>query len=747
MIHHETANRAGHHTSNRCPYVPSAADVAAREASLTAALREAIQDLTAVTGIVYLLEPGSGLRAAMIGGSPPVMFTMPEQMALDAPYASAQAWRSGTMVMIGEPALNSDDAGLARLVPFPYSVVATPLTADGHCFGTLTVIRLPSQDGMMGKGQHRRLREIGDRLAVEMAQLAGRGVPLTPGTKPLLLPVFTAHPAPSRAAATWGLPEVPGSTGLTMSYQVYKLGVALNEAASVRDVTAATEAQMMAPCGAGALVLSVLRDGRLWVEGHCGMPSEAVKQLHGSSAAGGTPASDTLHSRDPMLFHNRAALLAAYPDAAEDGQQAWAFLPLAASGRVVGVCSLGFAEEHLFEAEEQATLMIMASMLGRILTRALLAESEHALAESLQMSLLPRILSDLPEVTTTARYLPALATAGPGGDWYDVITLPAGRIGLVVGDVEGHSIESSVIMGQLRSALLAYAHEGHGPAAVLTRTSQLLTELDTELMATCCFVCLDVAAGVAEVALAGHPAPLVRRPGGRIDALEGSPGVPLGVQSAAEYQAFEATLEPGSLLLLYTDGLAPLQTADMTDDVRRLLTACGHNDTHNLEDLGDRLIATVPDSPERRDDVVLLLGFYEGAGLDPSHRINRMEIQRHDLSGVKAARAFVRDSLRAWGLERAIDDIEIMASEVVTNALIHADSHVDLRLREYPDHIRLEVRDSAPMPPVPSSLSASEEENAKAEHGRGLIIVDGLASSWGSSPSGRGKTVWLELSV
>lgn len=93
------------------------------------------------------------------------------------------------------------------------------------------------------------------------------------------------------------------------------------------------------------------------------------------------------------------------------------------------------------------------------------------------------------------------------------------------------------------------------------------------------------------------------------------------------------------------------------------------------------------------------------------------------------------------------DDLELMASEVVTNALIHADSDVELRLRDYPDHIRLEVRDSDVSPPVPSSLSAAEEENAQAEHGRGLIIVDSLATTWGSSPSGRGKTVWLELST
>jgi anti-sigma regulatory factor (Ser/Thr protein kinase) len=122
-----------------------------------------------------------------------------------------------------------------------------------------------------------------------------------------------------------------------------------------------------------------------------------------------------------------------------------------------------------------------------------------------------------------------------------------------------------------------------------------------------------------------------------------------------------------------------------------------------------------------------------------------MEIQRHDLHGVRATRKFVRDSLRVWGLDTVVDDLELMASEVVTNALIHADSHVDLRLREYPGRVRMEVRDSDASPPVPSAISAAEEEKAQSEHGRGLIIVDSIASAWGTSPNGRGKTVWLEI--
>ncbi|MFK4272765.1 SpoIIE family protein phosphatase [Streptomyces milbemycinicus] len=718
------------------------------EALLVAALDEAVRDLDSITGIIYLVEDrGSWLHAAMFGGTPPTIFTMPERMPLDSPYASSVACRTGTVVVIGEPVMRPDDPGLARLVPFPYAVASTPLQAQGSRFGALSVIRIPSRVGLLSDEQRRRLRSIGDRLAQNLVPLADDCLPLPSTYQPSLVPVFSSDMQKTSAqAAVWGLPDVPGSSGMALMYQLYKLCAALNQAIEIHDVVVAAQSRLMRPCRAQSLLLSTVSNGRLWVAGYCGIAPNLLRQLHGSSSHSSSPIADALYGRDPLLFPDRGHLLAAYPDAWDDGQRAWAFLPLRSSGNPVGVCCLGFAEERVFEPEEQAIMMMMADLLGQALERVRLSESEHALAESLQRGLLPRTLRDLPEVITTARYLPASPAAGIGGDWYDGITLPDGRICLVVGDVEGHNVESSAIMGQLRSAVLAYAREDHGPAVILTRTSHLLTELDTELLATCCCVRLDPADGAAEVALAGHPTPLVRRPDGRVETLDVPADVPLGIHSATPYRAYEINLAPGSLLLLYTDGLTPGHSSEAVAGVHRLLAEGSQSNEHNLEGLADRLLATAPSLPERYDDAVLLLARYERAVPDAHHRISRMEIQRHDLQGVQATRAFMRDNLRSWGRGAMTDDLELMASEVVTNALIHADSDVELRLRNYPDHIRLEVRDFDATPPVPSSLSATEEENAQAEHGRGLIIVDALATAWGSSPSGRGKTVWFELS-
>ncbi|MDT0462182.1 ATP-binding SpoIIE family protein phosphatase [Streptomyces gibsoniae] len=725
-------------------------DAAALDALLATAAREAVERMDSEASIVYLFSPSEGqLGAAMICGTPPSIFMAPERMAPDAPYASARAWQAGNMVVLGEPWVSPHEARYAGLGPFPYTVASTPLIFADRRFGVLTVLRMPSQVGTLSDDLRERLRESGDRLARGLASLVEHGVSLALRPAPLLVPAVFGARSSSAVSRTggWGLPGVPGSAPMTCMYHLSKLSDALNQALDTDDVTHAARMRMMTPFGAQVLVLSLVRDGRLWVVGHSGKSAATVKHLHGSRADGGTPEADTVLGRDPRFFRDRADLLAAYPDGLDVGQNAWAFLPLRASGRTTGVCSLGFGKEHAFESEEQAVLMFMADMVAPALQRTRLSESEHMLAVSLQKTLLPRILTDLPQVVTTARYLPAPATTGVGGDWYDVITLPEDKMGLIVGDVQGHGIESSAAMGQFRSTVLAYATEGHGPAAVLNRAGKCLAALGTELTATCCFACLDTAGGLLEVALAGHPAPLLRGPDADVQVLDAPPNVPLGMQSDTPYQAFDVTLEPGSLLLLYTDGLAGRRTADVVDIAQSMLSAGIRDAGGNLERLADRLTAAVPDPPARRDDVVLLLARYEGALPGTHGRVNRMMIQRHDLRGVRTARRFVRDSMHEWGRDATADDLELIVSEVVTNALIHADSEVDLRLREYPDHVRLEVRDSASTPPIPSSISVLEEESAQAEHGRGLVIVDGLARIWGTSPSGRGKTVWLELAT
>ncbi|MFJ7495180.1 ATP-binding protein [Streptomyces sp. NPDC097727] len=149
----------------------------------------------------------------------------------------------------------------------------------------------------------------------------------------------------------------------------------------------------------------------------------------------------------------------------------------------------------------------------------------------------------------------------------------------------------------------------------------------------------------------------------------------------------------------------------------------------------------------RRDDAALLPARYEGTDDGSSPRTALLHIHRRDLRAVGEARGFVRDRLCDWGLADLSDDLVLITSELVTNALVHAGSEVDLRLRVLGDRVRLEVWDSGGDPLVPSASSLTDEGCARAEHGRGLFLVDALADTWHTSPNGRGRTVWLEMDI
>ncbi|WP_329166255.1 SpoIIE family protein phosphatase [Streptomyces sp. NBC_01717] len=711
--------------------------------TLYTALHDVVGKLDAVMGIVYLAEQRSqGLGTAMIAGSPPAIFWMPDRMDLDAPYSSAVAFRTREFIVAEEPHPTSDDEYFVGL--FPYAIASAPLTVNDHCYGVLSILLPTSRHGMCSNEQIEWLEGRNNQLAHALAHLSSQGIPVTSSFRPVLVPMFGGTPPESSRNAKWGLPYARGSTGLTLMYPLRRLAIALNRAFTAKDVFCAAKTYILDPFGAKDITLSAVADGRIWVVGHSGKSSAVIKRLHGSSVNDSDPTADALYGR-PIFFSDSSQRKDSYPNALEDGGESWAYLPLRGGNfRRIGVCNLIFSEERTFAAEEQTVLMMMADLLGSALERVRLSQREHELSRCLQKRLLPRFLAELPEVTIAARHLSATPDFGSGGDWYDVITLHANQIGLVVGDVEGHGVESTVVMGQVRTAILAYASEGHSPSEILKRTNEILLRLDTDLLATCCVLYLNVSNGKAQGCLAGHPPPLVKNTDRTTQLVTAHPGVPLGVQSAALYQSFDIQLNSGALLLLYTDGIARRHD-DVVASATELLGSLDDVDS-NLEGYADRLAAAVPDQQHRLDDVALLVARYEGVSPASHLPSKRMEIQRRDLQGVRASRKFVRESLKGWGLDTLSDDLELIVSELTTNALIHADSDVELRLRLRADRIQMEVCDSETAPPIPT-FYATKEEESEAEGGRGLYIVDALTSAFGSSPSGRGKIVWLEMSA
>jgi anti-sigma regulatory factor (Ser/Thr protein kinase) len=301
-------------------------------------------------------------------------------------------------------------------------------------------------------------------------------------------------------------------------------------------------------------------------------------------------------------------------------------------------------------------------------------------------------------------------------------------------------------MGHLRSAVVAYASEGHEPAAVLERTDGLLRVLGASRYASCCCLWLDPATGVAKMATAGHPPPLISPAPGQITTLDLPVGPPLGLGNGHHHQQREITLTAGSVVTLFTDGL--LQTRALGPDgaFARLTDRLASGDRENMDVLADGLI-----SDRQRhtldDDLALLLMRYDGVQAGEQQDVARLSIQRYDLQAVASTRRYLRDLLRRWSCEALLDDLQLMLSEVVTNALVHAQSDVDIRMRRHASGVRVEVQDSSPQPPIPTVIVADEAMNAEAESGRCLLIVDALATAWGSAPAGRGKTTWIEMAM
>ncbi|MFF0795128.1 SpoIIE family protein phosphatase [Streptomyces spiralis] len=732
------------------------------------ALAEAMENIRAVAAVVYLTDGADRQRltAAMIVGTPPAVFILLQSIDVQSPNASATAWRTGRIAVIGEPVVGESIAASpdCASLPYPYSVAASPFRYTSptgvNRGGSLSVIRVPGQDGFLNEIDYECLQRIAARLASRFAYLEKQGVAVRPGARVAMVPRFKV---PSTQHTAWGVHGIDdaelraGSSAITMMEIVHHCYPQLGQTRTLEEVTQVAQSQIMRPLGSQAMILSMVGDERMWVVGHAGISSVAARRLHGAAAECGTPPADVLTTTIPQFWSQLADLHAAYPNLRDptpyDGCASWAIMPLHASGRVVGTVSLGWRSPHDVDSDEQGLLAMLARLLGSALDRACLNEAEHTLAQTLQTRLLPGVLPHLSELSTAARYLPAtvganLGGASVGGDWYDVIATPDGRIWLIVGDVEGHAIEAAAVMGQLRSAVRAYAAEGHGPAAVLTRASSFLAEEST-LLATCCLIRLDPADGTLEAALAGHPEPLIRRPDGKITLLDAARGLPLGVELNSAYETSQHVIEPRTVIVLYTDGLCVPHNQDVQAEAQRLLLQAdsqGASVGCNLEALADDLMAEA-EHTSRPDDAAVLVARYDATRGTPHRRTTQMHIERHDLRGVAEARAFIHKALTEWHCESVIEDVELSTSEIVTNALIHADSSVNVRLREFPDHIRVEVNDTTVAPPVPSSLAlADEDTNEYAEGGRGLLIVEHIARSWGSSPSGRGKSVWFELS-
>ncbi|MET7455261.1 SpoIIE family protein phosphatase [Streptomyces sp. NPDC005574] len=524
--------------------------------------------------------------------------------------------------------------------------------------------------------------------------------------------------------------------------RVQRLAAALATAGTVRDVSQAVVSALREPLQADRIALAELENERLVVTVLDPPEPEAWPELWRLEWRGEWPDAPVraMPTLGAALREGRAQIwpagTALEPALAEVGPGGLAVLPLAAAGHMAGACLIGWDSPHDFGPDERALLTASAGLAGQALMRAHAFDAEHELVGMLQRQLLPRRLPKLPGAVAVARYLPSTAGLELGGDWYDVIPLPDNHVALVIGDVQGHSAGAATLMGQMRTALRAYAVEGHPPDVVVSHANRLLMDMETDLFATCCYVDVDMEEGSAWYVRAGHLPPVLRHPDGVTEIPEAESGPPLGVVLRADFPMSPLRLQPGTVLALTTDGLVETHEADIDEGMDRFAHGLAGSDPGHLGLVADVLLGNA----RRSDDVALLLMRYDGMASRPLRE--GWTVWRVP-EAVRHARRFSRRTLRTWGVPgEAMDPVLLVVSELVTNALVHTDGQVRLDLTLVNQRLRVAVTDSSPRTPVkPTSIGW------EATGGRGILLVEAMSAVWGTVPVSGGKQVWSEIAL
>ena len=412
----------------------------------------------------------------------------------------------------------------------------------------------------------------------------------------------------------------------------------------------------------------------------------------------------------------------------EKGLRSMLGVPLLVEGSVIGVLHVGTLRERAFD-DEDVELLQRAADRAALAIYSRLAERERALADALQRSLVPH-LPVLPGVDFAGRYLPA-AAARLGGDWYDVFQLPDGRVGMAIGDVVGRGFHAAAMMGQLRSALRAFAIDSASPSAVLERLSRLLRQLDVGRTATLTYLTLDPHGGFLQLASAGHPPPLVAPAGGEPWFVELNGSVPLGATRHVRYDDVELTLEPGSALLLYTDGLVERAGESLDEGLSRLAAVVGGSDD-DLEHLGDLLIDEMLPEGTSDDDAALLM-----VRALPLSETLAAEFPA-EVESIPLMRRMLGRWLTEAGATRAdVDDLTLAAAEACANAIEHAyglaPGVVEVRAWSCDGpEVKVAIRDFGSWRPPRGT-----------NRGRGLVLMRGLTDDVDVTRADEGTTVEL----
>ncbi|MGP3949754.1 SpoIIE family protein phosphatase [Streptomyces sp. 7N604] len=419
--------------------------------------------------------------------------------------------------------------------------------------------------------------------------------------------VGTGSKRPEASRAYEG--ELPHLTRTGALYHVLHLATAMTEAISVEDVIALVADEIAPAYGAQAVALLTIDAGRLRVLGHRGYPPEVVERYAGNPRYAFSPGARSLAAGRPAFYESMAEVDKDFPYRAgeHDSMASWAFLPLIVRGRAIGTCLFAYAEPHHFTTTERAVLTSLGGLIAQALDRARLYDKKLAVAHGLQQGLLPHILPAVHGLATAARYLPGTEGMDIGGDFYDLIPLGPDTAAAVIGDVQGHNVTAAALMGQIRTAVHAYATADAEPGRILAGTNRLLADLEPGLFASCACLRLDLRRREACLASAGHPQPLVRTPDGAVRTMDTPGGLLLGIESEGEFPQADSPLPVGTTIALYTDGLIESPGVDLGDALAELAADFASAGTVPLDELADVLIQRALEARHRDDDIALLL--------------------------------------------------------------------------------------------------------------------------------------------
>ncbi len=435
-------------------------------------------------------------------------------------------------------------------------------------------------------------------------------------------------------------------------------------------------------------------------------------------------------------------------DGEEQGEATALAVPFTANGQVIGVMTFFDGPGRTFEPDDVSLATEVASRTGVALSNATRFQREHVVAEVLQRAVLPDFLPTVGGLHFDAEYRAGAAGTYVGGDWYDVFQLDDDHVMFSVGDVMGKGAPAAALMGQVRSAIRAYAVAGQSPSEVLSSLDRLFDVLVEDRVVTVVVGSIDPKSGTVWIANAGHPSPLIVRSGAKasFSSTQSSLLVAAGL-GGPERPAYDLILQPGDALVMYSDGLIERRSELITVGMQRLADAATAVATGGWPNRAASELATLLGDDETADDVVVLALHYLGTGGDTGSALVGTEHTGMStlhlepvVESTPTARHWIAAQLHDVPAEVS-ECAALLTSELVTNAVLHAATPFTVTLHLMADRIRVDVADSSPI--VPSL----KDYPADAATGRGLTLFNTLASDWGVQPVLGGKIVWFELPV